>query len=101
MIVYRRYPNKAVKDSYTPAIIKIQTILMALSLPLFLLSLFTVHFIYLALSLWAVIMVSAIPFSIKTSKKDILVGIISPLVILLRSFVFAMGSVLGIIRSIF
>jgi cellulose synthase/poly-beta-1,6-N-acetylglucosamine synthase-like glycosyltransferase len=101
MIVYRRYPNKAMKDSYTPATIKIQTMLMALSLPLFLLSLFTAHFIYLALLLWAVIMVSAIPFSIKTSKKDILVGIISPLVVLLRSFVFAIGSVWGIIRSIF
>lgn len=101
MIVYRRYPNKAVKDSYTPAIIKIQTMLMALSLPLFLLSLFTAHFIYLALLLWAVIMVSALPFSIKTSKKDIFLGIISPLVILLRSFVFAIGSAMGIIRSVF
>ena len=101
MIVYRRYPNRAVKDSYTPAIIKIQTMLMAFSLPLFLLSLFTAHFIYFALLLWAVIMVSAIPFSIKTSKKEMLIGIISPLVVLLRSFVFAIGSVWGIIHSIF
>jgi len=101
MIVYRRYPDKAVKDSYTPAIIKIQTMLMALSLPLFLISLFTAHIIYLALLLWAVIMVSAIPFSIKAFKKYKLIGILSPFIILLRSFVFAIGSVLGIIRGLF
>jgi cellulose synthase/poly-beta-1,6-N-acetylglucosamine synthase-like glycosyltransferase len=100
MIVYRRYPDKAVKDSYTPAIIKIQTMLMALSIPLFFLSLITVNFLYLAFLLWAVIMVSAIPISIKIFKKDMSIGIISPVIILLRSFVFAIGSVLGIIRSI-
>jgi glycosyltransferase involved in cell wall biosynthesis len=101
MVVYRRYPNKAVKDSYTPTVIKIQTLLMALSLPLFPLSWFVPNLIYLALLTWGIIIVSAFPFSFKTFKKDRIVGLASPAVILLRSGVFAIGSLLGMARCLF
>lgn len=101
MVVYRRYPDKAVKDSYTPAVIKIQTMLMALSLTLFLLALVYSSLIYPALLSWGIIILSAIPFSLKTFKKDRPVGLISPGVILLRSMVFALGSMLGAVRCLF
>ena len=101
MIVYRRYPDKAVKDSYTPMVIKIQTILMALSLPLFFLSLFAFKFLYFTLLLWVAIVISSLPFAIKTFNKDRIVGIVSPLIVLLRSLVFAIGSILGLIRCFF
>jgi glycosyltransferase involved in cell wall biosynthesis len=101
MIVYRRYPDKAVRDSYTPVVIKIQAILMMLSLPLFFLSLFALYFLYVALVLWVAIVLSSLTFAIKTFRKDRIVGIASPFVVLLRSFVFAIGSILGIIRCFF
>lgn len=101
IVVYRRYPNKAVKDSYTPTVIKIQTLLMALSLPFFPLSWFLPNLIYLALLTWTIILVSAFPFSIKTFKKDRVVGLASPAVILFRSGVFAIGSLLGMARCLF
>jgi cellulose synthase/poly-beta-1,6-N-acetylglucosamine synthase-like glycosyltransferase len=100
MVVYRRYPDKVVKDSYTPTIIKIQTMLMALSLPLIPLSWFAPNLIYLALLTWGVIIVLSFPFSIKTFKKDRPVGLISPMVVLLRSLVFAVGSLLGVARCL-
>jgi cellulose synthase/poly-beta-1,6-N-acetylglucosamine synthase-like glycosyltransferase len=100
MVVYRRYPDKAVKDSYTPTIIKIQTMLMALSLPLIPLSWFAPNLIYLALLTWGVIIVLSFPFSLKTFKKDRPVGLISPMVVLLRSLVFAVGSLLGVVRCL-
>jgi GT2 family glycosyltransferase len=100
MVVYRRYPGKAAKDSYTPTIIKIQTMLMALSLPLIPLSWFAPNLIYLALLTWGVIIVLSFPFSIKTFKKDRPVGLISPMVVLLRSLVFAVGSLLGVARCL-
>lgn len=100
MVVYRRYPGKAVKDSYTPTIIKIQTMLMALSLPLIPLSWFAPNLIYLALLTWGVIIVLSFPFSLKTFKKDRIVGLVSPAVILLRSLVFATGSLLGVVRCL-
>ena len=101
MVVYRRYPDKAVRDSYTPSVIKIQTILMALSFPLFLLSWFIPLLLYPALLSWGIIILSSFPFSLKTFKKDKLIGLVSPVVILLRSLVFAGGSLLGIARCLF
>ena len=97
MVVYSRYPDKALKDSYTPAVIKIQTILMALSLLLFLLGLIIPGIIYFAMICWGIIIISTFPFALKTYKKKKMVGLISPWVILLRSFVFATGSVYGMI----
>lgn len=101
MVVYRKYPEKAVKDSYTPGVIKIQTLLMALSMGFLALSWFVHGALSLALSAWAIIIVSSFPFSFKTFKKDLLVGLMSPGIILLRSLVFATGSLSGIVRSLF
>jgi glycosyltransferase involved in cell wall biosynthesis len=98
IFVYRKYPQKAVKDSYTPAVIKIQTILMALSLVVVPLSWIVTGFLYLALLLWGIIIISSLPFSFKTFSKDSTVGFISPGVILLRSLVFALGSLFGLAR---
>lgn len=101
MAVYRRHPDKAVKDSYTPGVIKIQTILMALSLPLSLLLWFASEALYLALLCWGIIIISSFRFSLKTFRKDRAVGLISPLFVFLRSLVFCAGSLTGITRCLF
>ncbi len=101
MVVYSRYPDKAIKDMYTPVVIKIQTILMALSLPLIPSSWFVPDLIYLALLAWVIVIISSFPFSFKTFKKDKIVGLVSPGVVLLRSLVFAIGSLLGMVRWLF
>ena len=101
MVVYRRHPDKAVKDSYTPGVIKIQTILMALSLPLSLLLWFASEALYLALLCWGIIIISSFRFSLKTFRKDRAVGLISPLFVFLRSLVFCAGSLIGITRCLF
>ena len=99
LAVYIRYPDKALKDSYTPAVIKIQAITMALSLLFFSLALIIPCLIYFAIFSWGTILVSTIPFALKTFKKKRIVGLISPGIILLRSLVFATGSVYGIIME--
>jgi len=101
MFVYRRHPDKAIKDSYTPGVIKIQTILMALSLPLSLLLWFASEALYLALLCWGIIIISSFRFSLKTFRKDRAVGLISPLFVFLRSLVFCAGSLFGIARCLF
>jgi len=100
MVVYGRYPDKAVKDSYTPGVIKIQTLLMGLSMVLLALSWLMPSVLFLTLMAWAGIVVSSLPFSFKTFRKDHWVGIMSPVFILLRSLVFAAGSLSGIARSL-
>ena len=101
MVVYRRFPEKAVKDSYTPGVIKIQAILMALSLPLFLFSWISPWPFYLALLCWSVVVVSSLPFSFKVFGKDKPVGLISPLFVFFRALVFCVGSLLGVARCLF
>jgi len=99
-VVYRRYPEKALKDSYTPAVIKIQTVLMAFSLVLMPAMVFLPRLTEVILFLWGAIIFSSLPFSLSIFHKDRIVGLISPGVILLRSMVFAVGSVLGILREL-
>lgn len=101
MVVYRRYPNKALKDTYTPAVIKVQTLLMALSLPFIPLSGFVPNLIYVALLAWVIIFISSFPFSFKTFKKNRIVGFISPAVVLVRSLVFATASLSGMVCRLF
>jgi glycosyltransferase involved in cell wall biosynthesis len=100
IIVYRRYPNKAFKDSYTPNVLKIQTLIMAMSLPLCPLSLFNSDSLSLVLLIWSIVLITTFTFAIKTYKKDKLVGILSPIIILLRSLAFAFGSILGLIKCL-
>jgi GT2 family glycosyltransferase len=100
LVVYRRYPDKAVSDSYTPKVIKIQTMLMALSLPLLPVSVLVPKLLIAFGSLCGMICISSIPFSLKTFQKDRIVGVISPVIVLMRSFVFSLGSLASLFHGL-
>jgi cellulose synthase/poly-beta-1,6-N-acetylglucosamine synthase-like glycosyltransferase len=91
MIVYRSYPGKALKDTYTPVVIKIQTMMAALSMPGVVLSIVFPEMMMITAGLFLGIMASSVPFSLKTFKKDPVIGLISPVVVLGRSLSFALG----------
>jgi cellulose synthase/poly-beta-1,6-N-acetylglucosamine synthase-like glycosyltransferase len=91
MVVYRKYPGKAFKDTYTPTVIKLQTLTAALSLPITLFSLVFPKLLAVTAWLFLGIMASSASFSIKTFKKDPVVGLISPAVVLGRAIAFALG----------
>ena len=96
LVVYRRYPQKAVKDSYTPAVIKIQTLLMALSFALVPIACLRPWFALAPLLLWCLILFSSLPFAAKAFRKDPAVGLLAPLVVWMRAAVFAAGSLSGV-----
>ena len=96
MIVYRNYPEKAFKDTYTPVVIKLQTMAAALSFPVVLSALVFTKLLTVATLLYLGIMASSAAFSIKTFKKDPMVGLISPVVVLGRAIAFALGSLLSV-----
>jgi len=100
MVVYRRYPNKAVKDSYTPGVIKIQALSMALALSLFLFSWLIPGLLYLGLLFSFIILLSSFPFSFKVYRRDRALALASPMFVFLRAFVFSIGSFLGLVRSL-
>lgn len=99
MVVYREYPEKAFKDTYTPLVIKLQTLMAACALPLTLSAVLFPWLVPFASLLYLAIMVSSIPFSIKTFKKDPVIGCISPLVVLGRAVVFALGCLFSLFHT--
>jgi cellulose synthase/poly-beta-1,6-N-acetylglucosamine synthase-like glycosyltransferase len=96
MVVYRNYSGKAFKDTYTPVVIKLQTLTAALSLPVTLSSLVFPKLLTVTAWLYLGIMASSAAFSIKTFKKDPVVGLISPAVVLGRAIAFALGSLFSV-----
>jgi len=96
MVVYRNYPGKAFKDTYTPVVIKLQTLTAALSLPVTLSSLVFPKLLTVTAWLYLGIMASSAAFSIKTFKKDPVVGLVSPAVVLGRAIAFALGSLFSV-----
>jgi GT2 family glycosyltransferase len=100
LVVYKRFPGKAVKDSYTPKVIKIQTVLMAMTFALAPLLIISPLFLTVASTIWISILITGLPFSVKAYRKDRLVGLLSPIIIFLRSLVFAAGSLMGLFKSI-
>lgn len=96
MVVYRKFPEKAFKDTYTPIVIKLQTLMAALSLPVTLCAIVYPKLIMVTALLFVAIMLSSIAFSIKTFNKDPGVGLISPVIVLGRAVAFALGTLFSL-----
>ena len=99
-IVYRQYPEKALKDSYTPFNLKAQ-------IALFYLILGIIPFLYLVniqynifIILIFLFLITTIPFNKIAIKKDPLVALLSPFLIFLRAAALGLGSLGGILAKV-
>ncbi len=98
MYVYKRFPEKAIKDSYTPQSLKLQIALAYV----FLLSLILIpvikSFMYVACLSIIGFIITVIPYvmQIKNKSPDLLFA--TPLLILLRAFVMGAGILSAIPR---
>ena len=96
MVVYARYPEKAVRDTYTPFVVKAQTLLAAImAIQLFLSLFWPIPFFHFFIGAAIMILGTSLPFSMSVIIKDIPVGLLVPMYCLLRAVVFAMGSLGG------
>ncbi len=98
--LYKKFPKKAIKDSYTPQILKIRIILIGLFLISIIFSTQNNLFNFFSLILTLVIFISTIPFSVKAFEKDKEIGLISPFILIARDTVFLSGLVFGTINSL-
>ncbi len=100
MVVYKRFPDKMIKDSYTPQTLKLQILFLFLSaacLPLaFLFPPYGKYPFYL-MSLFFIF--STFPFTLAVIKKDLLVGIFSPIFLLVRAASIGLGALVGMIGT--
>lgn len=100
MVVYRRYPDKMVKDSYTPQTLKLQILFLFLSagwLPGMLLWPGIIVYPFAAsLFLYGL---SAAPFARLALGRDPVVGLLSPFFLSLRAASLGLGFLWGLVRQ--
>ena len=90
-LIYRNHFSKVWKDSYTPFSLKVQTIL-GLALPISLLSLFLPPpWPWLPAAIIAGILATTLPFTLWVARKEPLLALATPLVLLLRTLVLSVG----------
>ncbi len=95
MVVYRRYPSKALKDSYTPQVLKLQIVLAPLVLVGLVWALWRRQPGPLALA--APFLLTTLPFARFAAQRDPVVAAASPWGLWLRSLAFAAGVVRGLL----
>ncbi|MCI5147436.1 MAG: glycosyltransferase, partial [Candidatus Electrothrix sp. AR3] len=99
MMVYRIFPGKMIKDTYTPQSLKFQIIsLFGMGMSLFLL-LFTplLGFLSLLCSL-LFFLVQSIPFTLAAFRQDRIVGVFALFLLALRGLSIGSGELWGLIR---
>jgi len=100
MRVYRRYPGKMARDSYTPVLLKLQTLLFAGLFPVTVALLFTRHALPALAAFAGLMLALALPLARRAWARDRAVALGVPAVVLLRAGALAIGSLLGMLRHV-
>ncbi len=97
MLAVRKNPAKGVKDSHTPQIMKLQLLLPP---ALVLAAMFDLGMhpgVSPTLSVMAMFLLSTIPFAARALRKDVVVGLLSPLLLAARACAQFLGATRGAI----
>jgi len=98
MLAVKKNPDKILKDSHTPQVMKLQVLFLPLLASSLLLTMFWSNGIYFAIAIAMAFFVSTIPFAVKATKKDITISLLSPVILTLRSTAQFFGVLNGTIR---
>ncbi len=98
--VYRRYPGKLVRDSYTPRTLPVQIVLAGAVAATWTASIFVPQSRILAGALSGAFLLSTLPFLISGLRRDLPVALISPGLIFLRSLAQGAGLALGLAMTL-
>ena len=98
MMVYRMFPGKMVKDSYTPQTLKLQIItLFFFLLCLVMLPLFPLLAVSTMLCLFLIFLLLTLSFTVTAFKKDFSIALFVPLFLALRAGAIGSGVIWGMI----
>lgn len=98
--IMRRYPERVIKDSHTPQVLKLQMGLVALSLGALGASLLFPVAIFAALLLLVLFLLTTLPFLKKTWRKDRAVCLASPWLLFCRALALGFGYAWGVARPL-
>jgi glycosyltransferase involved in cell wall biosynthesis len=100
MVVYRRYPDKMMKDTYTPQTLKLQILFLFLFLAFAAGMLFWPGGMgYTAAAMLVLFGLAAAPFAALAFRRDPVVGILSPLFLSLRAASLGLGFIWGFLHA--
>jgi len=99
MKLYRKHKKKTVKDAYTPQTVKLQTGLFFAMLAALIAGPF-IGMVWITPIAFGLLIVSTLPFAAWAFAKDKAVGLVSPLVIFLRTVAFGLGMIAGIVNQL-
>lgn len=100
-LVLKRHPDKAVRDTHTPQVIKVQMGLLATSIVTTLAAIFVPIIASVALGLWLLLLSSMLPLLIKIAWRDPPIVLMAPIMIVLRALGLGTGLAVGLIRFSF
>ncbi|MDO8428056.1 MAG: glycosyltransferase [Candidatus Diapherotrites archaeon] len=97
VLLYKKHPKKISHDSYTPGTLKLQlifTIVLGISLVLFVFAK-----IYAIIAIWAIIflLITMTPFVLFAARRNILLSVLAPCILFLRTIAFLAGLAKGIL----
>ncbi|MDY7080754.1 MAG: glycosyltransferase [Chloroflexota bacterium] len=96
--VVREHPDKLVRDSHTPQVLKLQMGLAALGGLLIVGGLLSKWLVLAGLAAWAALIVSGLPFLIKLLRRDPPVVWVAPLLLFVRAWSLGLGFLLGLLK---
>jgi GT2 family glycosyltransferase len=97
VVAVRKNPNKAVKDSHTPQLMKLQLLFAPLLLAAIVADLLVRPKVSVSLLLCSAFLVSTIPFSWRAFSKDPIVGLLSPPLLVARACAQFLGVASGFV----
>ena len=99
MVVYKRFPCKMIKDTYTPQILKFQILFLYLSLITLLIIAIWQKLTFLFLFSIITFIFSTLPFTLFAFKKDPIVGILAQFFLLIRAVSLGAGVMWGLLNK--
>jgi GT2 family glycosyltransferase len=97
VLTYQLHPGKAISDSHTPQTLKLQIALMACLLGSLALAIFLPPALLVSAIAMTAFLASALPFTVKASRRDPVVACITPGFLLLRALALGVGFAVGIL----
>jgi hypothetical protein len=95
--VIRKHPDKLVRDSHTPQVLKLQMGLAALGALLLVASVVRGWLALVGLGVWVVLLVSGLPLMFKILRRDPAVLLVAPAMLFARAWALGLGFLAGLL----
>jgi len=100
MLAVRKNPNKAIKDSHTPQLMKLQLLLAPAAVAALAAGIFFGPFLWLAAAMAALFLATSFPFALREGKRDTVVGLVAPAALFMRALYQFAGVAAGSVDSL-